>query len=332
MKILFVFTGGTIGSTLKRDNVIATDSRKSYKIIKAYSKKYPIDFEYDIAEPYTELSENNTGEHIRMLAECVKSKLSLDYDGIVVTHGTDTLQYSAAALGYMLGADSVPVCLVSANRPIEHEKSNALDNLHGAVSFIKAKAGRGAFVVYKNDNSTTVRVHRATRLTGTKSFSDDVSSIFGIIYGHFDDNFEFVKNDEYSEKADAIASLEVERLSENSDGIAMIYPYPGMIYPELTDGIKYIILNTYHSGTLNTKAQSTRAFLEKAKQKGITVYVTGVAEGPEYESSSAFAELGLIPLKNIAPISAYVKLWILSGDNASEKMDNSLSGDIVPVK
>ena len=331
MKILFVFTGGTIGSTLTRDNVIATDSRKAYKILKAYSKQYPIDFEYDIAEPYTELSENNTGENIRMLAECVKSKLDLGYDGIVVTHGTDTLQYSAAALGYMLGADSVPVCFVSANSPIEHESSNALDNLHGAISFIKAGAGRGAFVIYRNGNNATVRAHRATRLTGTKAFSDDISSIFSAIYGHFDDNFAFIKNDKYCERNDAIEPLKLDNLSENSDGIAMIYPYPGMVYPALTDDIKYIIFNTYHSGTLNTKAQSTIKFLEEAKRKGITVYVTGVAEGPEYESASAFSALGLVPLKNIAPIAAYVKLWILSQNDSVEKMTESLSGDILPI-
>ena len=100
----------------------------------------------------------------------------------------------------------------------------------------------------------------------------------------------------------------------------------------LTDDIKYIILNTYHSGTLNTKAQSTRDFLLKAKGMGITVYVTGVAEGPEYESAGAFSELGLIPLKNIAPISAYVKLWMLSQNGSIENMNRSLSGDIVPTE
>jgi len=96
MKILFIFTGGTIGSTLKDGNVIATDEKKSYKIIEAYGKKYTIDFEYDVCEPYTELSENNTGEHIRMLSTCIRSKLDCGYDGIIITHGTDTLQYSAA--------------------------------------------------------------------------------------------------------------------------------------------------------------------------------------------------------------------------------------------
>ena len=148
MKILFVFTGGTIGST-QIGEVISTDRGKPYAIISAYAKKYGISFDYDTVEPYTELSENNTGEHIRLLAECVRARAHA-YDGVIVTHGTDTLQYTAAALGYALGLDAPPVCVVAANRPIEREDSNGLDNLHGAISFIKNGGGKGAFVVYRN--------------------------------------------------------------------------------------------------------------------------------------------------------------------------------------
>ena len=58
MRILFVFTGGTIGSTLSGD-IISTDEGKSYRIIEAYRERFGIDFEYDMLEPYTALSENN---------------------------------------------------------------------------------------------------------------------------------------------------------------------------------------------------------------------------------------------------------------------------------
>ena len=71
MRILFVFTGGTIGST-QRGEVISTDDEKKYKLIEAYKAKHSLDFEYDLVEPYTELSENNTGWHIRMLIGCIR--------------------------------------------------------------------------------------------------------------------------------------------------------------------------------------------------------------------------------------------------------------------
>ena len=136
MKILFVFLGGTIGSTLSGE-YISPDSKKSRALIEAYSNKHGIDFEYDVTEPYTELSENNSGMHIKRLVTCVKESLNKNYDGIIVTHGSDTLQYSAAAIGYCVGLNSLPICVVAANSPIENANSNAMDNLHGAINFIK---------------------------------------------------------------------------------------------------------------------------------------------------------------------------------------------------
>ena len=330
MKILFVFTGGTIGSTLKKDNVIATDSKKSYKIIKEYAGKYPLDFDYDIVEPYTELSENNTGEHIRMLVGCVKEKLDAGYDGIIVTHGTDTLQYSAAALGYLLGGSSIPVCVVSSNKPIEHEMSNALPNLHAAIRFISERAGQGVFVPYRNEGDERVYMHRGTRLIGAKAFSDDFISAFGEFYGYFDGRFEFVKNPTYAELPDAMPTVSCEGISETSDGIRVVYPYPGMVYPALDGSVKYILLNTYHSGTVNTLSESVREYFLSAKEQGVKVYAVGVTGGPEYESVGAFGELGIIPIRNISPIAAYVKLWILSlgGADPTEKLSLSLGGDI----
>ena len=330
MKLLFVFTGGTIGST-QNGNVISADAEKSYRIIDAYKKRYEIDFEYDTAEPYTELSENNTGWHIKRLVSCIKENVNRGYDGIIVTHGTDTLQYSAAAIGYCLGVNTLPICVVSANHPIENENSNAMDNLHGAISFIKQRCGRGAFVVYRNANSDITRVHRATRLIGPKSYSDDVSSVRSIVYGCFDKDFNFKRNNDYFEKEDECAPLDVSKLEEESRKIAIINSYPAMLYPQISESVRYVILNTYHSGTLNTKSQSTVEFLKSAQSKGVTVYATGISDGAQYSSAQAFNELGIIPIKNLSPVSAYVKLWLLSSmkKDLTELMQKSICGDIV---
>jgi len=66
MKILFVFTGGTIGST-KQGNVIGTDKGKPYVLLQMYHMAYGLDFEYECVTPYIALSENNTGETLRPL-------------------------------------------------------------------------------------------------------------------------------------------------------------------------------------------------------------------------------------------------------------------------
>ena len=273
MRILFIFTGGTIGSTLS-GGTIGTDRDKSYKIIEAYREAHGIDFEYDMIEPYTALSENNTGDTIRRMCECVSDYITRGYDGIILTHGTDTLSYSAAALGYALGLDTIPVCIVSSNRPIEHERANAIDNLHAAVCFIRSRSGRGCFVMYRNDNSDTVRAHRSTRLLGPKAYSDDVSSALGSIYGHFDADFRFVPNDLYAEREDEMPPIDYRRLSESSDDIIMIQSYPGMRYPTDLDGVRCVIVNTYHSGTLDTSSERARRFYLSCRESGVRVYAT----------------------------------------------------------
>ncbi len=329
MKILFIFTGGTIGSTQVGD-VISADESKSYGIIAAYNGKYPIDFEYDTYEPYTELSENNTGAHLRMLSESVRNNLHKGYDGIIVTHGTDTLQYSAAAVGYAIGLDTIPVCFVSANRPIENPKSNALDNLRGAVRFIECKGGKGAFVIYRNDGEDTVYAHRATRLLAGVAFADTVGSIYGDFYGEFDKDFNFSRNGKYKEAHDEQMPLDFSAIGERSEGIFVFPCYTGMAYPTLSDGIKHVILNTYHSGTVNTKSRAAREFFLGLRDRGVKVFASGVLEGPEYESATEFEELGIIRARSISPVSLYIKLWALSsmGRDAEKEIGLSLSGDI----
>ena len=330
MKILFIFTGGTIGST-RHENIISTDGNKPRKLIEEYDAKFGINFEYSVIEPYIELSENNTGEHIKKLSSCVTDNLDKDYDGIIITHGTDTLQFSAAALGYAISSHSIPICIVSANRPIEDEKSNALYNLWAAVTFIKNEYGHGVFVPYKNEKDDFIKVHRGTRLVASRAFSDEVASIFDSEFGFFDNRFVFHKNTDYKEADDAMPPLDTSKLCGFSHEILFLPAYVGMSYPTLDKEIKYILLSSYHSGTINTKSQAALEFFENAKKLGIKVYLTGVSDAPEYESATLFEDLAIIPLKNISPIAAYVKLWLVSSNRESEKhLQNSLSGDILP--
>ena len=328
MKILFVFTGGTIGSTLD-NNIISTDKAKPYKLIAAYDEKYGVDFEYETLLPYSELSENNTGENISLLLKTVGENINTGYDGIIVTHGTDTLQYSAAALGYYLGNDTVPVCIVSANKPIEDEESNGLINLRAAVLFIEERRGRGVFVPYRNSDESAARIHRATRLVSSLDFSDAQESSLGEEYGSFDSSFTFKYNEKYKESADKIPRINGAEVGEYCDTVLPIYPYPGMKYPECLDGIKAIVLNTYHSGTMNTKSEGSREFFRAAKDSGVRLFVVGLENGPRYESASHYEALGITPIFNISPIAAYVKLWLLlaAGRDISEVLQ-PLGGDM----
>ncbi|MGN1132929.1 MAG: asparaginase domain-containing protein [Oscillospiraceae bacterium] len=328
MKLLFVFTGGTIGSTVG-DKFIGIDNKKPQILLTEYDKHFGIDFDYDVITPYFELSENNTGENIKLLVNSVKSN-SDKYDGIVVAHGTDTLQYTSAALGYCLGNDSIPVCIISSNYPIEDSRANGLDNLRGAVRFISENRGRGVWTVYKNVNED-ITVHRATRLLQGMAFTDAVYSVKNQFYGYYDNNFIFHKNAAFSERKDEISIFDANSLTEQSNSIVCIKPYVGVKYPELNKDIKYIIHESFHSGTINTKSEFVTDFFNKAERLGIKCFITGVTDNKSYESTKYFKELCIMPVYNISPISVYMKLWLADscGLNVSEVLNKSLGGDIL---
>lgn len=333
MKILFLFTGGTIGSTASGDT-ITTDSKKPYLILEAYRKLYGLTVDYDTAEPYTALSENNTGATLRRLCESVGSYLDSGYDGIIITHGTDTLQYSAAALSYAFADIKIPVCLVSSNLPIEEKGANGIPNLRGAVRFITEVGTPGIWVPYKN-RGEELRIHRGTRLLASTAFSDRVESIYDSYYGTFREGKPFHQSRRYCELPDAIPAFGTLQIPPYCREIVILEPYPGKMYPPIADTVKYVLHASYHSGTINTEAEATAEFFGTVKKRGIRAFLTGVATGAAYESTKLFAQLGIIPLYNISPIAAFVKLWyweILHPDMpvTAEFLLSSLAGDVVP--
>ena len=67
------------------------------------------------------------------LAKYIKEQIESEkYDGIIITHGTDTLQYTSAMLGYMFDDVSIPIVLVSSNYVLEDKRANGLINLSKA--------------------------------------------------------------------------------------------------------------------------------------------------------------------------------------------------------
>ena len=331
MKVLFIFTGGTIGS-VANDGFIGVDGNRPRVLLAEYERVYGASFAYDCVEPYTGLSENNTGDTLRALCACVAAHKDGGYNGIVVTHGTDTLQYTAAALSYAFADISIPLCLVSANYPVGDVRSNALANLRGALRFITEVGRAGVWVPYQNAGEPT-HIHRGTRLLESIAFTDRAESVFSTRYGTFLGNKPFLPSPDYRECADALPALGVPAFAEDVPQILRIQPYPGMVYPEIGKDVRYILHASFHSGTVNTASSEAKRFFAEAQARRIPVFLTGVTRGDAYESTRAFAELGITPLYHIAPVAAFVKLWMLSAHYATvtaEMLQSSLAGDIIP--
>lgn len=303
MKILTVFTGGTIACS-NDGNVLSPDEENGNMLLDMYSE-YDGETEFDTVQPYIILSENLQAETLNALYDCI-SKYDLDkYDGVIVCHGTDTLQYTGAFLSYRFGLCKKPIVLVSASYPLDHRRSNGFENFCAAVGFIKSRQGRGVFISYFNDGDPMVNIHRAIRALPHLPFSDNLYSLKNKPYGFVKDGV-FMFNPEYRED---ISEFKV--LPEPTEKrVLFIRPYPGVIYPELTNDYKAVLLDSYHSGTIRTVGKEIIMFCAAAKDKNIPVYLTGSEPGFNYETKQRYKELGIKVLPPMSPIAAYMKLWL----------------------
>ena len=313
MKILTVFTGGTIGST-KSEGVISPDSENSYKLIEMYSKKDK-KVEFTAVQPLNILSENMNGKILTQLYKCISSYDLSEFDGVIVAHGTDTLQYTAAYLSYAFGLCKTPIVLVSANFPLEDERSNGFHNFCGAVELIRSRKGRGVFVSYANCEYFA-DIHRGAKVLQHTAYYDELYNIHDNIFGEIHGK-EFVKNDFYSEQQDEISLADCTELEETSD-VLYVKPYVGMTYPQIRQGTKAVLLEGYHSGTLNTDSNELTKFCLDAEKCGVPVYLTGAEQGFFYESKLMFEKLKIEVLPPASPIAMYMKLWMLKKDRLDD--------------
>ena len=303
MKILVVFTGGTIGSAVS-DGWISPDEKMKYLLIEKYRALTLDNTEFDTLNPYTILSENLSAENLNSLIKCVRENIS-KYDGIVVTHGTDTLQYTAAALSFAFGSNTVPVVLVSSNYPINDERANGTLNFIGAVEFIKSQVGRGVFVSYKNKNENT-KIHLASRIVSHAEAFDEIYSTDNQPLAGFDKKIVLNPEFNFSNSGKAVSDAYFCEHSQILSVVAM----PGDSFDYDLSKYKAVILRPYHSGTLNTESKIFADFCKKAKEKDVPVLVVNVHGGTTYESSKLYDDLGITVLPMCSFVSIYMKTWL----------------------
>lgn len=341
MKILLVFTGGTIGST-ESGGFVSPDNEKPYKLVNMYKERArnhkDADVIFDILTPYQTLSENINCNNFRLLADCLGNANKDVYDGIIITHGTDTIQYTAAFAGYIMEGYNIPVVFVSANYVLEDTRSNGINNFYYAVEFIRQKKGTGVFVSYCNSGGVP-QIHYATRLLMHQSYSDSLYSIGGLYYGYFN-NGSFIYRDGESHAPDAkvmeVPGIGISNVPAGSDmsGIMVVHPYPGMYYTMPGDGIRAVLHYTYHSGTICSNACGLKQFASYAKENSIPVFVTGAGDGADYESMKCYNRFGFYVLPKASPEAMYIKLWLCIINNKStneivEIMHKPLAHDII---
>lgn len=142
-KILILATGGTIASDAT-ENGLAPELTAA-DIVSGSLHNLP-DCQIDCRDILALDSSNIQPEEWQVIAREVAASWE-NYDGIVITHGTDTMGYTASALSYMLRNIPIPVVFTGSQLPFVHPLTDATDNIRCAVAM--AMSGKpGVFLAF----------------------------------------------------------------------------------------------------------------------------------------------------------------------------------------
>jgi glutamyl-tRNA(Gln) amidotransferase subunit D len=317
--VAMIITGGTISSRLDQKTGAAkwTTVEDLFKIAPELSNICNIT---EIKKPFMKGSEDMSLKYWKQIAE-VAHKLLLDknIDGIIITHGTDTLHYGSAALSFFIQKLNKPIAFTYSQRSIDRASTDAHLNLICAAKYATSDIAEIAIVGHKDLNDKTCLALPATKTRKMHTSRRDTFHTINDtpIAEITQDHLEILK--EFNAKNDNQPKLD----TKYSDKVTLIKIIPNQD-PKILDfyadqGYKGIILETTGLGHLPGKDSENNWLptIKRLIKKGITIAATpqtlGGALNPNvYSTGRELSKTGIIFLKDMLPETAFIKLsWIL---------------------
>ncbi|MCQ2436630.1 MAG: asparaginase [Clostridia bacterium] len=143
-KILVIGTGGTIASKPTQNGLAPVLSAETLLNAVPYAASV---CEVSCIQAFSLDSTNVRPGHWLILADIIKENYD-DYDGFVITHGTDTLAYSAAGLSYLIANSRKPIVLTGAQKPMGDDVTDAKQNLTDALIYASDDGSHNVCVVF----------------------------------------------------------------------------------------------------------------------------------------------------------------------------------------
>lgn len=311
-KIKILFTGGTIGSLIDGSN-INTDKRSQHLLLNLYGKDTS---NFTTDAPLNILSENLNPQHWLTMIKAVSQAVKEGYEGVVLTHGSDTLAYSAAFLSYVFYNIKIPVVLVASHKPLSEKDTNGIDNFSAAVELIKQSNKGGVFVAYRNPNEDFVKIHLGSRMQEPVPFSDNFESGSNKLYAVVKDEKITWLNTDVTR-----TNLKWNYNFKFDSKYVFIRPHPGLdysLYMNPNNKPNFILHDMFHSGTANTqnindKNQKTSLleFSNYCRENGIDLYVCNIKNREvNYDSTNQLVKHNIKPIYDVVASSALAKLIV----------------------
>lgn len=301
-RILLLHTGGTLGmqgrrpSALRPSSFFRTLKTRAPELLELADLELELFSNLDSCEMQPELWSR--------LAAHLHARLP-SFDGAVVTHGTDTLAYTASALSFMLPGLPKPVVLTGSQRPLGEVRSDARLNLIDAVS----SALRGPKEVTVCFDSHLYRGNRVRKVKVSEydAFESPNFPELGVL--GVDARFER-----------GLRPRGAFRLRERLDPrVFLLQVFPGLdpkLPLSLLPRLKGLVIEAYGAGNLPVMAELGRSLLpllREARRRGIVVVVVSQAHRNAvdltlYESGAAALAEGALSGGDMTPSAAVVKL------------------------
>jgi len=322
-KILLLSTGGTIASKIDYRTGGVTPALTASDLNASVPELAKI-ANIDTEVLFSEYSENLLPEHWKKIAEKLNLYAKSDYIGIVIAHGTDTMQYTASFLSFALAGFPIPIALVGSQRSSDRPSSDATLNLISAVKFVVDSNTRGIFVVmHHNENDETVVCHLGTRVRKNHTSRRGAFQTVGgdPAFLIFDDKIE------NNLKKPVFQQNEYTPRINFDTRVALVKYYPGYDTKFIDDIVSAGYRSIIFEGTgLGHIGRTLYESVKNAKESGLFLGMTsqcidGNVRMTVYESGRDLLELGIIPLSNIIPETALVKaMWALGNTENIEEM------------
>lgn len=291
-------------------------------------------------------SENMGPEQYVGLARAIGEEIEKGADGIVVGHGTDTMAHTGAILSFMVQDLPVPVVLVGSQRSSDRPSSDAALNLINSVrTAAECDIAEVMLCMFGPTSDEYDLLHRGTRCrkmhSSYRSTFRTVGEIpLATVHPRIQENGSYFRH-----LTGDIRRRDPERkvriLPHFEEKVTIQYYYPNFrpdIIDALSDlGYRGLVIAGTGLGHVNKPLYPA---IKRAIQKGMTVVMTvqtlwGFAQMYVYDTGRDLLDLGIIPLDNMLPETAYMKLsWVLGQtddpDRIRELMTTSINHEITP--
>ena len=332
-ELSIISTGGTIASRVDYRTGAVTSQFSASDILRAIPELGDI-ARYRDRQVASILSENMSPAIWQDLARAVYDEIRHGASGVIVTHGTDTMGYSAAAVRFMLKTP-VPVVFVGSQRSADRPSSDNAMNTLCSAAVAAGDLGEVAVVMHATTNDDRCAIHRATRVRKMHtSRRDAFQSVGSAPLGYVDYPSLAVS---LSDEAVRRGTGEPELRDALEERCALLQYYPGMPLSVLDafEGYAGLVLSGTGLGHVSTDwIPRLRDMIEG----GTTLVMTsqclhGRVCDRVYNTGRDLLSIGVIEGEDMLPEVALVKLmWVLGNESDPEEaralMQTDLAGEI----